>query len=105
MGYSQKDISKIFFTTGFSICICGVVFGNVFGILLAKNIDNIKNFVEHSFGVQIFDSAFYFLSYLPSIVEFRDILFINLFCLVLIILSIKKSLKDLKSINPSILLK
>ena len=30
---------------------------------VAYNIDNIKNFVEHSFGVQIFDSAFYFLSH------------------------------------------
>jgi|GEM_PF-512646 len=105
LGYSKREISKIFFTSGLVICLSGLFCGNIFGIIFALNVDNIRLFLEALFGVQIFDAAFYFMSYLPSNVYLMDILLINGFCIGCIIFAIKKALGSLSKINPSQLIK
>lgn len=105
MGYTQKDINIIFYTTGMIICLSGIAIGNIFGILFALNIDSIRLFLESFLNIKIFDSSFYFLSYLPSVVYIKDVLIINLFCIASTIIALHIAIKSIKNVDASILTK
>jgi lipoprotein-releasing system permease protein len=87
-GYSSGDVIKIFITFGSIIVVPAVVFGGIFGCTIAMNIENIKNILEQASGMRIFDSAYYFLSYIPSEVHYGSVVKVCLFSLVLAIFSV-----------------
>ena len=96
-GLSNKQIGRIFLIVGLTICIVGMTFGNVFGILFALNVDNIRLFLERCFNTKLLDGDVYLLSNLPSRVIRGDIIKINIFVflmsLLCVYLSIKRNVK------------
>jgi lipoprotein-releasing system permease protein len=78
-GISSKEIVQIFMITGFFIISFGMIAGNLLGILIAKNIDNIRILLEAILQRKILDGSVYFLTNLPSKVMVKDIIYINIF--------------------------
>ncbi|NCO03283.1 MAG: lipoprotein-releasing ABC transporter permease subunit [Alphaproteobacteria bacterium] len=74
MGATKRNILKIFVLTGASIGIAGTFFGAALGIAFAANIDAIKGVLESMTGAELFKDEIYFLSQLPAIIEWHNIL-------------------------------
>ncbi len=74
MGASARMIQKIFFIQGLAIGILGSIFGVIFGLLIAANIDVIVPAIESIFRVQFLPKDIYFISELPSDIRTEDVL-------------------------------
>ena len=76
MGVSKFQIAQIFFITGFVISVIGTLLGSALGLLFASNVENIRQAIEFAFGVNLFNSAIYFLSHLPTQIMPLDVIVI-----------------------------
>lgn len=77
IGVENFSIMKIFFICGTTIGTIGTIIGTAVGTLFAYNIENIKQFLEKVFGLDLFNPTIYFLSQLPSRVFVGDIILIS----------------------------
>jgi lipoprotein-releasing system permease protein len=77
MGASPKSIISIFMIQGISIGLAGILLGIVIGIPLALNIGDIVHWSENQLGAHIFNPDVYFISRIPSILEWGDIVLIT----------------------------
>lgn len=73
MGATRGMMLKIFVLTGASIGFAGTLVGTVFGIVFASNIETIRRFLEKLTGTELFADEIYFLSQLPSIIEWQEV--------------------------------
>ncbi|MBN2256076.1 MAG: lipoprotein-releasing ABC transporter permease subunit [Deltaproteobacteria bacterium] len=76
MGATSKSIMKIFMLQGIIIGAIGTALGCMGGLLVAFHIEPISLFVENIFGFKILPGDVYYLSELPSKVDFGDVLVI-----------------------------
>jgi lipoprotein-releasing system permease protein len=76
MGATQSNMLKIFTLTGSIIGLSGTVVGALLGIAFATNIDAIKRFLEGLSGTELFASEIYFLSKLPAVINWEDVLLV-----------------------------
>ncbi|MGI5845735.1 MAG: lipoprotein-releasing ABC transporter permease subunit [Alphaproteobacteria bacterium] len=72
-GVSRNSMMKIFILCGTSIGIIGAVIGTIVGVLVAKYIEPIRQFFQWITGRDLFPSELYFLSELPSRIEFWNV--------------------------------
>jgi lipoprotein-releasing system permease protein len=79
LGMSKFSISKIFFIMGSFIGITGTIFGVILGIVFAHNIEAIRQFVSFVFQVKVFPPEIYFLSKMPSLIDYKSVLIICFF--------------------------
>lgn len=77
MGASPQSIISIFMIQGISIGLAGILLGVVIGIPLALNIGDIVLWTENQLGAHIFNPEVYFISRIPSILEWADIVLIT----------------------------
>lgn len=82
-GISNKQIRNIFLVVGMVVAVSGMVLGNVIGITLSLNIDNIRVAIEKLFGTKLLDGSVYFLANLPSRLMLVDIIKTNIFALIM----------------------
>ena len=82
-GYSKTEIQLIFIQLIGTIGAIGIFLGNLIGILLSLNITEFFNFLSQIFGIKVLDV--YYLEYFPSIINFEDVVIINLVAIFLII--------------------
>jgi lipoprotein-releasing system permease protein len=78
MGATQHNMLSIFTLTGASIGLSGTVVGAVLGIAFASNIERIRQFLEGLTGTELFADEIYFLSQLPAVIDWQDIIFVVL---------------------------
>jgi len=83
LGAAPASIMKIFVVQGAIIGVIGTMLGVVTGLLLAKNIDVVVPFIEHTFHFQILSSEVYYISELPSDVHWSDVIAVAVVSLVL----------------------
>lgn len=69
MGATQASVMRIFFACGSMIGIAGTGIGVVVGLVLAVNVDNIRQFIERISGGKILAEQLYFLSTLPAEID------------------------------------
>ena len=74
MGATRGAIMRIFLITGATIGVVGTACGLVLGLLVAHNVEPIRQGLSWLIGANLFPSEFYFLSQLPSRVEPRDVI-------------------------------
>ena len=84
MGYSRGQIQLIFLQLIFTVGVIGIILGNLLGCLFASNITEFLLFLSRTFEISMLDV--YYLDYFPSIVKFDQILMINLFTFILLML-------------------
>lgn len=87
MGATRQSILRVFLMTGATIGVAGTLAGLVIGILVARNIDAIKNFVSGLVGRDLFPATLYFLSRLPSVIDWREVIAVVVMALVLSLLA------------------
>lgn len=87
MGATQQNIMKIFFITGSSIGLLGTGIGVALGLLFTSNIESIRQLLDKLSGKNLFNEEIYFLSKLPSKVDYTEVTIIICVALILTFLS------------------
>lgn len=87
MGATRGSMMRIFMMTGASIGIIGTTFGALAGTLFALNIESIRQWIQSLSGTDLFSEEIYFLSKLPAIVEWDEVIVIVGMAFVLSILA------------------
>jgi lipoprotein-releasing system permease protein len=72
MGASQGSIMRIFLITGSAIGVVGTLAGFLVGLVIAMNIETIREFLSWLTATELFDPMLYFLSKLPADVDFGE---------------------------------
>lgn len=73
LGASSRQIMGIFVVQGVVIGLIGIVVGVVAGVLLALHITAITNELQSLLGVQFLNASVYYISFLPSQLEWSDV--------------------------------
>ena len=92
MGASKYLIIRIFMLTGSIIGILGTIIGAILGIIVSINIETIRKFISNLFEKELFSPQIYFLSTLPSNINFNE---------VFVVMGLSVSLTLLASIFPA----
>lgn len=87
MGATRGSMMRIFMMTGASIGIIGTAVGALAGTLFALNIESIRQWIQGLSGTDLFSEEIYFLSKLPAIVEWEEVIVIVGMAFVLSILA------------------
>ena len=83
LGASPRDIMKIFMVQGCIVGVIGTLLGVLSGVLLAINAPNIVQGIQSLLHMQFISSSVYFIDYLPSRLELKDVIQISLVSLFL----------------------
>ena len=87
LGISKASITKIFFLTGFTIGFLATITGVTIGILFSYYIEEIRVLITSIFNIRLFPEEIYFLSQMPSELNFGYIIIISLFSLLITFLA------------------
>lgn len=87
IGASSNRILKIFLIQGSTIGLLGTGIGAAAGIIVANNIAGWIAFIEKIFGVKAFDPNVFYISEIPSVMYWQDVLLVTFFSLVISILA------------------
>jgi len=101
LGASPRSIMRIFIVQGALIGVIGTLLGVVGGTLLAGNIDVIVPFIERLFGIQFLSKDVYYISELPSDLQWADVLVITSVSLLLSLLATLYPSWRAARINPA----
>ena len=74
LGASPRSIMSIFMIQGALIGFIGLGLGIAGGVSLALNVDVVVPFIERMLGTQLFDKQVYYISSLPSELQWGDVL-------------------------------
>ena len=77
LGASSSSIMKIFVVQGATIGGLGLAIGVGVGVLLALNVEAIVASIESLFGIQFIDPNLYYISQLPSDLQWGDVLVVG----------------------------
>ena len=83
IGVLNKSIIKIFFLIGIIIGTSATIFGIILGVTFSLYIENFRQFLSSTFNISLFPEEIYFLSSMPSEINFYSILLISI-CSILI---------------------
>ena len=83
IGVLNKSIIKIFFLIGVIIGTSATIFGIFLGVTFSLYIENFRQFLSSTFNISLFPEEIYFLSSMPSEINFSSILLISV-CSILI---------------------
>lgn len=72
MGASRRSIVKVFSLQGLIIGLTGTLLGCAGGFTIVPNLNEIVGFVEMIFGIKVFPPDVYYLSRLPSEIQYAD---------------------------------
>jgi len=87
LGVSRGSIARIFFITGFTIGFLATLTGVVIGILFSYYIEEIRILITSVFNIRLFPEEIYFLSQMPSEINFGYISLISFFSLLITFLA------------------
>ena len=73
MGASRGAIMLIFLLDGLAIGGVGTALGLVLGLAFARNIEAIRQWLQRTFDIILFDETLYLLAEMPSRIEWREV--------------------------------
>lgn len=74
MGASPKTIMRIFIVQGSLIGVVGTILGVIGGVLLATNVETIVPWIERMLNIDVLSADVYYISELPSDLQWGDVL-------------------------------
>ena len=93
-GVQNNSIKKIFFLVGLIIGISATIFGIILGVLFSIYIEEVRVLLSNVFGITLFPEEIYFLSKMPSEINFLSISIIGLVSiLITVIVSLYPAIK------------
>ena len=97
IGVLNKSITKIFFLVGVIIGTSATLFGIILGVTFSIYIEKIRTLLSSVFNITLFPEEIYFLSKMPSEIDFFSIFLISI-CSILVtsIVSIFPAIKASK---------
>lgn len=101
LGMGPQGVVKIFFVQGAAIGWAGVAIGVVLGVVLALNVPVIVPVLEQFFGFQIMPGDVYYVTQIPSELEFQDVFVIASAALVLTSLATLYPARRAAGVNPA----
>ncbi len=87
LGASPGSVMKVFMVQGSLMGVIGTLAGVAAGVVLALNIDVVVPFIEQTFGVRFLAKDVYYISDLPSDLQWADVIVIGVVSLVLTLLA------------------
>ena len=78
VGASPRSILSIFMTQGVAIGVIGTLSGVLLGVLISINLESLVHGLEALLGQHFLDAKVYFITDLPALVEWSDVLQISL---------------------------
>jgi len=97
IGVLNKSIVKIFFLIGVIIGTSATIFGIFLGVTFSLYVENLRQFLSSTFNISLFPEEIYFLSKMPSEINFNSILIISICSIIItIVVSIFPALKAAK---------
>ncbi len=87
IGARPMSILKIFITQGSIVGVAGTLAGVILGMLLALNLESIIRFFESAFGIKFLAADVYFISDLPSELQYGDVALVAAIALALALIS------------------
>ena len=87
LGAEPSSILKIFVTQGSIVGVLGTLGGVLLGMLLALNLETIIGFMESVFGIKFLAADVYFISDLPSDLQYGDVVVVAGIALALALIS------------------
>jgi lipoprotein-releasing system permease protein len=87
LGAPQGAIMRIFLLCGASVGVLGTLAGTVIGILFCLNIETIRQWLQGLTGTNLFNPEVYFLSQLPAVVQWQEVVQVVVMALVLSLLA------------------
>lgn len=102
LGCSSRNIIEIFILQGLLIGLIGITFGVGIGVLVSNFLNDILFFFENIFNQRLFDPSLYYISYLPSKINYFDCIITAIFSLIICILSTLYPAIIASKIQPSI---
>jgi len=73
MGATRGAILRLFLLDGLAIGGIGAVIGVVLGLAFALNIEAIRQWLQHTFGLVLFDETLYLLAEMPSHITWQEV--------------------------------
>ena len=101
LGASPRSIMSIFIVQGALIGLIGTLVGAVIGVIIALNIETIVPFIEQVFHVQFLAKDVYYISDLPSKLEWPDVITIVVMSFILSLLATLYPSYKASAINPA----
>ncbi|MEQ1790262.1 MAG: lipoprotein-releasing ABC transporter permease subunit [Rickettsiales bacterium] len=101
MGASRASVMRIFFMCGASVGVVGTFIGLLLGLLIAFNTENIQLWLESMMGHKLFSAELYFLSHLPSKVDYSEVGMVLGFSLLLSFLATIYPARRAANLNPA----
>ncbi len=87
LGASRSQIMGIFLTRGMLLGGSGLLLGLAMGLPLAHYAGAVTAWIEGLFGFRLFNPGVYFISYLPSLLRWQDVVQISLVAVLLTVLA------------------
>ncbi|GAB6070341.1 lipoprotein-releasing ABC transporter permease subunit [Thiomicrorhabdus hydrogeniphila] len=101
IGATPMSIQIIFIVQGLIIGLLGVVLGIIGGLSLALNIDVIVPFIENLLGFKFFPPDVYYISTVPSKLEWSDVWYITSLAFLLTLLATLYPARKASKVNPA----
>jgi lipoprotein-releasing system permease protein len=73
MGATRGTILRVFLLDGLAIGGVGTLLGVVIGLAFARNIEAIRQWLQQTFGIVLFDETLYLLAELPAHIEWQEV--------------------------------
>ena len=83
MGATRGMVMRIFFLSGASIGVLGTALGLGLGVFVADNIENVRQIVQRLTNTELFSPEIYFLTHLPSVIDWQEVAQVVLMALTL----------------------
>ena len=87
MGATRGTVLRVFLMTGAAIGVVGTLGGLILGVLFAKNIKSIMAALNWLTGANLWDPTVRFLSDIPSVVDWREVVSVVVMALTLSLLA------------------
>lgn len=83
MGATKQQVMRIFLITGATIGVVGTSVGAFLGILITTNLQSIQRGLESLLDSKLFPAEIYFLSKLPAIIDWQEVVTVIAMSLIL----------------------
>ncbi|MEQ8503720.1 MAG: lipoprotein-releasing ABC transporter permease subunit [Rhodospirillales bacterium] len=74
MGATRGMVMRVFLIAGASVGVIGTVAGSILGIAFANNIESVRQWIQGLTGTDLFAAEIYFLSQLPAVIDWNEVI-------------------------------